>query len=449
MRVIPRLDHQGAPEVDLNEYYTYVALDLGPIYIPADSGDGWVKTHWHHHVSLTYLPDINPQLLSQIKEDLESTTFKYFKMSGTDPRDPERHFSSRPNHLPHYRDVQLPTGNEGIYDSPPTKPIVAFTWEAIKERAMQDPPTIKMPKAQFTGSGHQMNNLINIHRAFTDFVEKRHDYQVRERLAIHSQMYDNQECGVDAAQTHYLAIVTDQWGGIVLPGEIATLCDYLIDRLATKGVKALFPPTDVFLTPRHRLHMTPQTRTGLHGDNADAEKYQVPVDSCDHRELLALKDYRGIQCYLNTDPNATEIRIDHLRAPTYGNAEWNDRNTYPTRRTPIPLWCDKFEIVEVMGETKRRASSERIEGTGGRMTETVPAEIVKRPKLKLVTTEIPDEIRIGSIITLNRHQRPQYDDKMRAWLDKAVDDLYKTDQAVQQDDHDHNLSRLGLSLIHI
>ena len=121
---------------------------------------------------------------------------------------------------------------------------------------------------------------------------KRYDYLIRERQIIHSEMYDDHQ----GNQTHYLAIVTDEWGNIVLPGEIVMLADYLLDRLATKGVKALFPPSDVYLIPRHRLHMTPQTRAGLHGDNADAEKYQVPVTNCDHRELAALKDYRGIQC---------------------------------------------------------------------------------------------------------------------------------------------------------
>ena len=48
-RCIPKLADQG-DLLRLSEHYTYIALNLGPIYIPVDTREGWVKTYYDHHV---------------------------------------------------------------------------------------------------------------------------------------------------------------------------------------------------------------------------------------------------------------------------------------------------------------------------------------------------------------------------------------------------------------
>ena len=111
--------------------------------------------------------------------------------------------------------------------------------------------------------------------------------------------------------------------------------------------------------------MTAQTRTGLHGDNSDAQKHQVPVISCTQEELSVLRKFYGVQRYPNRDPKAMQIAEDHMDAPTFGNCEWPNRNFYPEQRTPIKIFYDHYEVVEVMGQQMRLATSVALPGTGG------------------------------------------------------------------------------------
>ena len=127
MRVIPRLSHQGDSGIKLSEFYTDIALELGPVFIPADNPDGWVKTYWDHHTTLGYFPDIiNPSLTSDIQEDLDGTLWRYYDLCTVDPNKPDKHFSARPNQLPYNRNVQLPTGMDGQYDDIAVKSVAAF-----------------------------------------------------------------------------------------------------------------------------------------------------------------------------------------------------------------------------------------------------------------------------------------------------------------------------------
>ena len=180
-------------------------MDYGPIYLPADNEDGWVKTYWNHHSSLGYLPDVNRKWTSDIQKDLDKTHWLYFKLSGHNPKEPQEHFVARPNQLPHYRDVQLPTGKEGQYDEIPRRSIAGFTWSMIEERAFTDPPTIRVPKDQYYGRNLVMGNLESLHKIFQECLTKRDDYRNQEAEVSHSCMYDDHQ----GKQTNYLVIITD------------------------------------------------------------------------------------------------------------------------------------------------------------------------------------------------------------------------------------------------
>ena len=135
---------------------------------------------------------------------------EFFRQSKTDLDKPDERYMARPNHLPHYRDIQLPKGDEGPYDRFPTLAVTYFTWPKIENLAFQNPPAIKVPKEQFFGRNQIMDNVSALHQVFGEFLQKRYDCQRQERQIIHSDLYDNNQ----NTQAHYLVILTDMNGNV-------------------------------------------------------------------------------------------------------------------------------------------------------------------------------------------------------------------------------------------
>ena len=64
-----------------------------------------------------------------------------------------------------------------------------------------------------------MNNVEALYKVYRETIEKRFHCQTIERSVIHSELFDNHQ----GDETNYLAITTDEYGNITLPGELKAL----------------------------------------------------------------------------------------------------------------------------------------------------------------------------------------------------------------------------------
>ena len=71
------------------------------------------------------------------------------------------------------------------------------------------------------------------------------------------------------------------------------LAIYLRDRILTMSASKLHPTTDNFILPFEHLHITPQTRAGLHGQEDDLDRYRVQVRTIEAEDMGHINRYRA------------------------------------------------------------------------------------------------------------------------------------------------------------
>ena len=93
--------------------------------------------------------------------------------------------------------------------------------------------------------------------------------------------------------TALIVFTADEHGRIIAPCDGLMLATYLRDQAITVRASKLHQPTDISILPIEHLHITPQTRAGLHGHEGDIDRSRVPVSDVALDDVLDINNYRA------------------------------------------------------------------------------------------------------------------------------------------------------------
>ena len=151
-------------------------------------------------------------------------------------------------------------------------------------------------------------------------------------------------------------IVADSRGNLRYPGEVISARQCAIDMITTIGANEFHPPSDKWILPPERLHVAPQTISGLHAGADDLAGKRAPLRLRALGELAAFRACEGIY----RTPTTPHQPVDQIEECQLGPVSYQ-RPTWPQCIFESPL---KYPLHAVTAqEIEERRVAAKVDGS--------------------------------------------------------------------------------------